>query len=93
MISTFYRITTYTEGATHSVIASAILVLLRELESACELTFETMTRVTWASISNVSGPSSYVAELTKAIEQVVDTVHASVEQKKYLRNFHDKAAA
>lgn len=75
-----------------SVTATAILNLLRELESACETAFDTMTRINWSSMSDVSGPSPYVADLIRSIEQVVDAVNSTVEQKKYLRNFHDKAA-
>lgn len=51
-----------------------------------------MTRINWGSMSDVSGPSPYVADLIRSIEQVVDAVNSTVEQKKYLRNFHDKAA-
>ena len=76
-----------------SVVASAIQVLQRELESACDPVFEAMARTLWGSISSVSGPSAYIADLSRTVEQVVDMVNSSVEQKKYLRNFHDKAVA
>ncbi|KAH8119366.1 Vps53-like protein, partial [Phellopilus nigrolimitatus] len=76
-----------------SVVSSAILVQLRELETAIGPSLDMMSKTSWASIDNVSGPSQYVADLTKAIGQVVDTINPLVEQKKYLRNFYDKAAA
>jgi hypothetical protein len=46
----------------------------------------------WTSLEAVHGQSSYVAELVKSIETVAETVRSHVEQKKYLRNFYDKAA-
>ncbi|THH07754.1 hypothetical protein EW145_g3172 [Phellinidium pouzarii] len=75
-----------------SVVSSAILVQLRELEAAIEPSFDMMAKTLWSSIATVSGPSQYVAELTKGIDQVIDTISPLVEQKKYLRNFYDKAA-
>ncbi|EJD03009.1 uncharacterized protein FOMMEDRAFT_108090 [Fomitiporia mediterranea MF3/22] len=76
-----------------SVISSAILVQLRELETAVEPSFEIMTKTAWTSIANVSGPSQYVGDLVRSIDQVVSAINPLVEQKKYLRNFYDKAAA
>ncbi|KAL5507261.1 VPS53 [Sanghuangporus vaninii] len=75
------------------VISSAILVLLRELESAVETSFDIMTKTSWVSIANVSGPSQYVGDLVRSIERIATTVNPLIEQKKYLRNFYDKAAA
>lgn len=75
-----------------SAVSSAIQVMLRELDSACESAFSNMTRSSWASLKSVSGQSAYVEELIKSIEQVVETVKPLVEQKKYLRNFLDKAS-
>lgn len=76
-----------------SVVSSAILIQLRELEAAVEPSFDIMTKSSWASKENVSGPSPYVGELVKSIEHVVSIINPLVEQKKYLRNFYDKAAA
>lgn len=76
-----------------SVVSSSILVLLKCLETTVDVPFDKMAKTQWASIENVSGPSSYVSELTKAVDQVVDAVNPLIEQKKYLRNFYDKAAA
>jgi len=51
-----------------------------------------MARTSWTTGRNqVSGESAYVGDLVKAIEQVVEIVKPLVEQKKYLRNFFDKA--
>ena len=74
------------------VISSAIVVQLRELESALDPPFETMSRTSWASLSNVSGPSQYVLELVRNIDSFMAILNPLVEQKKYLRNFYDKAA-
>ncbi|EPQ57099.1 hypothetical protein GLOTRDRAFT_137518 [Gloeophyllum trabeum ATCC 11539] len=76
-----------------SVVSAAIAVLLRELEAACEPSFLTMTRTSWANLNQVSGQSPYVPDLVNAIEQVVDMVKPMVEQKKYFRNFLDKASS
>ncbi|KAI5123978.1 hypothetical protein M0805_006390 [Coniferiporia weirii] len=76
-----------------SVVSSAILVQLRELEAAIEPSFDMMAKTQWSSIVSVSGPSQYVVGLTKSIDQVVETINPLVEQKRYLRNFFDKAAA
>jgi vacuolar protein sorting-associated protein 53 len=76
----------------HSAISSAILVLLRELENACDPAFTSMSRIIWGSLELVSGPSSYVEDVAKAIEQVTETIKPLIEQKKYFRNYLDKAA-
>ena len=52
-----------------------------------------MTKTSWASIETVSGASVYMSEMTKKIEQIVEVVRPMVDQKKYLRNFYDKAAS
>ena len=75
-----------------SVVSAAILVLLKELENACDPALNAMSRLSWSTMNLVSGQSSYVDDLVKAIEQVADTVKPLVDQKKYLRNFFDKAA-
>lgn len=66
--------------------------MLKELESACEPAFSAMARSPWSTQKLVSGQSAYVADLLSAIEQVMDTAKPLIEQKKYLRNFFDKAA-
>jgi len=76
-----------------SAISAAIVVQLRELESACESAFTTMSRSVWSNVSHVSGPSAYTAELIRTVEQVVELLKPTVEQKKYLRNFFDKACS
>ncbi|KIK69081.1 hypothetical protein GYMLUDRAFT_214055 [Collybiopsis luxurians FD-317 M1] len=76
-----------------SAISAAIVVQLRELESACEPAFTTMSRSVWSSLNLVSGPSAYIAELVRTIEQFVEALKPTVEQKKYLRNFFDKACS
>ena len=75
-----------------SVISSAIQTLVREFEAACEAAFLNMQRTAWATLSLVSGQSSYVDELTLAIEQLFELIKPRIEQKKYLRNFLDKAS-
>ncbi|KAI3609669.1 garp complex subunit [Moniliophthora roreri] len=75
------------------VISSAIAVQLRELESACEPAFTTMLRSSWSTLSQVVGPSAYTAELIRVTEQVIEVIKPTVEQKKYLRNFLDKASS
>lgn len=74
-----------------SVISSAIVVQLRELELACESAFSTMSRTAWNTLNQVVGQSPYTHEVVKVAEQVADTIKPHVEQKKYLRNFFDKA--
>ncbi|KAH8107895.1 Vps53-like protein [Cristinia sonorae] len=76
-----------------NVISAAIQVLIREFEAACEPAFNEMKRTAWATLNLVSGQSSYVDELVKAMDQVVDIIKPSIEQKKYQRNFFDKAAS
>lgn len=68
------------------------MVMLRELDSACDSALTTLSRTPWATVKHVSGQSAYVEPLVKAIEDVAETVKPLVEQKKYLRNFFDKAA-
>ncbi|KAI0688173.1 Vps53-like protein [Cytidiella melzeri] len=76
-----------------SAISSAILVLLKELESACDPAFAVMSRTVWGSNDIVSGPSPYVDEIVKGVEQVRDVIKPLIEQKKYVRNYLDKAAS
>ncbi|KAJ6594211.1 Vps53-like protein [Mycena capillaripes] len=76
-----------------SVISAGIVVQLRELEAACEPAFTAMARSSWATLKQVSGQSAYTVDLVNAIEQVVESVKPLVEQKKYLRNFLDKACS
>ncbi len=66
--------------------------MLRELEAACEPHFTALSRTPWGTVKLVSGQSAYVPDLLNAIEQVAEVVKPLVEQKKYLRNFFDKAA-
>ncbi|KAI0633222.1 Vps53-like protein [Trametes polyzona] len=75
-----------------SAISAAILVMLRELDAACDSALNQLARTPWATVKHVSGQSAYVEPLVKAIEEVAETVKPLVEQKKYLRNFFDKAA-
>lgn len=74
-----------------SVISSCLLSLLRELETTIEPTIALILRTPWEHIENVSGPSVYVLELVRGINQVGDVIREGVEGKKYERNFFDKA--
>lgn len=76
-----------------SSISTAIAALLREFEAACDPCFTTMSRSIWSSVNQVSGQSPYSDDLVKAAEQVVGLIKPLVEQKKYLRNFFDKACS
>ncbi|KAF8638746.1 hypothetical protein AX17_001987 [Amanita inopinata Kibby_2008] len=76
-----------------SVISSAIVVQLRELELACESAFATMSKTAWTTLNQVTGQSPYTNELVKVAEQLIDIIRPQVEQKKYLRNFFDKACS
>ena len=42
-------------------------------------------------MNQVTGHSPYVDDLINIVDQVVELVRPLVEQKKYLRNFLDKA--
>jgi uncharacterized protein (DUF2461 family) len=75
-----------------SIISAAILVQLRELENATDVAMSALGRSSWATRKQVSGPSSYVPDLEYALESFADLIKPLVEQKKYLRNFFDKAA-
>lgn len=74
-----------------SVISAAIIIQLRELESACDAAFVTMARTSWTASSQVSGQSAYAGDLVNAAEKVIEVIKPLVEQKKYLRNLFDKA--
>ncbi|KAG6861932.1 hypothetical protein C0995_009882 [Termitomyces sp. Mi166 len=76
-----------------SVVSAAIVIQLRELETACDAAFATMARTTWTATNQVSGQSKYAGDLVSAAEQVIETVKPLVEQKKYLRNLFDKASS
>lgn len=74
------------------MISVAITTLLKEFESAVEPAFSSISRTSWAQQSIVSGPSTHIEDLVKAMEMVTELVKDRVEQKKYLRNFLDKGA-
>lgn len=67
------------------------MVLLRELESACESSFAAILRTPWLNIENVSGRSAYVVDLVGSIKSVAEVVRERIELKKYVRSFADKA--
>jgi hypothetical protein len=68
----------------------AIFAQLREIESACDPAFGTMSRTLWTNQNQVSGQSAYTGELVTWADQVIELVKPLVEQKKYLRNLFDK---
>ncbi|KAF9241838.1 Vps53-like protein [Melanogaster broomeanus] len=76
-----------------SVISAAINIQLRELESACDGAFSTMSRVNWGAMNQVTGHSPFIDDLVQATEQVAEVIKPLVEQKKFLRNFFDKACS
>ena len=65
---------------------------LHELESACDGAFNTMSRANWAATNHVTRHSLFMDDITQATEQVAEFIKPLVEQKKYLRNFLDKAS-
>jgi vacuolar protein sorting-associated protein 53 len=75
-----------------SVISVAIAQLLRDLEQCTETYFVSMTRTLWSSIETVTGQMPYVLELVRVVDAFVEGIKGSIEQKKYLRNFYDKAS-
>ncbi|KAG9000397.1 Vacuolar protein sorting-associated protein 53 [Tulasnella sp. JGI-2019a] len=75
-----------------SVISSAIIAMLKEVENAVEPGLAMMLRTQWGALTTVSGESPYVANMVRAVDTVISSVRTRVEQKKYLRNFYDKAA-
>lgn len=74
-----------------SSISTAINAILREFEISCDPSFVTMSRTSWSTVNQVSGQSPYTDELVKSAEQLVVVIRPLVEQKKYLKNFFDKA--
>ena len=73
-----------------SAISAAIGVMIREVESACEPHFNTLSRTSWSTVKQVTGQSVYVQDLLHAIEQIAEIVKPVLEQKKYARNYFDK---
>jgi len=47
--------------------------------------------MSWEKLNQVTGQSSYVDDLVQAVESFSGTIKPLIEQKKYLRNFFDKA--
>ncbi|KAF8800212.1 hypothetical protein BYT27DRAFT_7200395 [Phlegmacium glaucopus] len=76
-----------------SAISTAINAILREFESNCDPSFVAMSKTSWSTVNQVSGQSPYADELVKAAEQLVAVIKPLIEQKKYLRNFFDKACS
>jgi hypothetical protein len=78
------------DGSACSVISTAIMVQLREVDLACEAALSTMSRTVWSNLKQVSGQSAYAGDVVSSVEQVIALVKPLVEQKKYLRNLFDK---
>lgn len=74
-----------------SVISSSLLSLLKELENSIEPHTTSITRTSWDTIENVSGPSTYVPALVDSIDAMGDLVREGVEGKRWLRSWCDKA--
>jgi hypothetical protein len=47
--------------------------------------------MSWEKLDQVSGQSPYVDDLVQTVESFCETLKPLIEQKKYLRNFFDKA--
>ncbi|GAA5971234.1 hypothetical protein JCM11641_004197 [Rhodosporidiobolus odoratus] len=73
-----------------SVVSSALLAILRELELTIEPAMTSMARSPWREAEYVSSESAYMGELERGIQAVVAAVREGVEQKKYVRNTCDK---
>jgi len=78
---------------TYRVISLSITQVLRGLESTVEPFLLTMTRTTWTTLESVSGQQAHVIGMVAAVDSFVEVAKSQLEQKKYLRNFYDKAAA
>lgn len=78
---------------TYRVISSSITQILRDLEATVEPFLLMMTRTTWTTLESVSGQQAHVIEMVAAVDTFVEVTKSQLEQKKYLRNFYDKAAA
>lgn len=50
-----------------------------------------MSRMSWEKLNEVTGQSPYVDDLVQTVENFCETLKPLIEQKKYLRNFFDKA--
>lgn len=68
-----------------------MLSLLKELELSIEPHTTAISRSSWDTIENVSGPSAYVPALVDAIDAMGDLVRDGVEGKRWLRSWCDKA--
>ena len=77
---------------TYRAISSSITQVLRDLETTVEPFLLTMTKTTWTTLESVSGQRAHVIEMVAAIDSFVEVTKVQLEQKKYLRNFYDKAA-
>lgn len=74
-----------------SVVSASLMVLLKELESACEPAFSAILKTPWMNLENVSGRSAYVVDLVASVKSVAEVVRERIELKKYIRSFADKA--
>ena len=78
---------------TYRVISLSITQVLRDLEITVEPFLLTMTRTTWMTLESVSGQQAHIIEMVAAVDSFMEVTKSQLEQKKYLRNFYDKAAA
>ncbi|CCO30533.1 Vacuolar protein sorting-associated protein 53 homolog [Rhizoctonia solani AG-1 IB] len=69
-----------------SVISTCLNLLLRELDSTVDQSFQTLLKSNWGAIETVTGPSIWVEELGTATASVSQVIHDKIEPKKYARN-------
>ncbi|CEL61322.1 Vacuolar protein sorting-associated protein 53 homolog OS=Gallus gallus GN=VPS53 PE=2 SV=1 [Rhizoctonia solani AG-1 IB] len=75
-----------------SVISTCLNLLLRELDSTVDQSFQTLLKSNWGAIETVTGPSIWVEELGTATASVSQVIHDKIEPKKYVRSFCDRAS-
>eukprot|EP00041_Stephanoeca_diplocostata_P000373 m.14441 g.14441 ORF g.14441 m.14441 type:complete len:903 (-) comp10450_c0_seq1:269-2977(-) len=76
------------QDAFHEVISNAIQLLVRALETQCEPSLVTMSKVKWESIVEVGDTSYYVTQMGKNVATMVPFVRSSFSSdRKYFTNF------
>lgn len=71
-------------------ISHAIALLVNKVQSGCENAWREMVNTNWGKLETVGDQSTYVSELTRAVEAESKTILEHIQKGLYVRMFADK---
>ncbi|KXJ70050.1 hypothetical protein RP20_CCG025021 [Aedes albopictus] len=75
----------------HRIISNCIQLLVQDLDTGCEQSLTTMTKMSWHNISNVGDQSSFVNQIVSNLKQSVPVIRDNLaSSRKYYTQFCHK---